>query len=64
MLVAMLVTLSWAFMFFLVLLVPIQHRWKDNGDCRGLVWHTVRNPTNLERFTMWRSKSYIAEDTQ
>jgi hypothetical protein len=37
-------------------------RWHDDGDCRGLVWHTVRNPSNKERYAFWRSKVYIVED--
>lgn len=55
---------TWALGFFLLLLVPVRHKWKDDGECRGIVWHTIRNPTNLERFTLWRSKTYLAEDVQ
>jgi len=38
--------------------------WKDDGDCREIIWHTIRAPTNLERFTLWRSRAYLSEDVK
>jgi hypothetical protein len=54
----------WVLGFVLLLLVPVHKRWKDDGDCREVVWHTLRIPTNLERFTLWRSRIYIEEDVK
>lgn len=30
--------------------------WHDDGDCRGIVVHTVRVATPEERYDMWREK--------
>jgi hypothetical protein len=55
---------AWLFVFVLILFVPVQRKWQDDGDCRGIVVHTVRGMSNLERFVLWRSKIYLAEDVQ
>lgn len=36
--------------------------WHDHGDCRGIVWHTVRIPSTLERFTLWQSRYYLLKE--
>jgi len=52
-------TLCWWVVGFLMLLtVPVQCKWKDSGDCTGLVLHTVRAPSELERWSMWWDKYY------
>ena len=54
---------AWALGFFLILLLPVRKRWEDDGDCTGLVLHTVRAPSELERWSMWWDKYYpLAED--
>lgn len=32
--------------------------WKDDGDCRGIVWHTIRIPSEQERWAMWWDNYY------
>lgn len=39
------------------IITPHWH-WRDDGDCRGLVWHTVRIPGNMERSALWWGRYY------
>jgi hypothetical protein len=53
---------AWALGFFLLLMVPVQRRWRDDGDCLGLVWHTYRAPSDLERYTLWQGRYYLKKE--
>jgi hypothetical protein len=39
-----------------------RHAWRDDGDVRGVVWHTVRIPSALERYTIFRDRNFLRED--
>jgi hypothetical protein len=44
------------------LLMPVAERWHDDGDCRGICWHTVRAPSLVERYDFWRLRvALVAE---
>jgi hypothetical protein len=36
--------------------------WRDDGDVRGLVLHTLRIPSALERHAIWRDRNFLRED--
>jgi hypothetical protein len=36
--------------------------WRDDGDVRGIVLHTVRIPSALERHAIWRGRNFLRED--
>lgn len=38
--------------------------WKDDGDCRGIVCHTIRVMSNRERIALWWSKAYLIKDVK
>ena len=63
MLIGALTACWWVVGFLMLLTVPVQRKWRDSGDCTGLVLHTVRAPSELERWSMWWDKYYpVAED--
>jgi len=44
---------------------PGHQRWRDDGCCRSLCWHTLRIPSNYERLALWRARSaFINEYNQ
>jgi hypothetical protein len=38
--------------------------WRDDGDVRGIVLHTVRVPSALERYVIWRDRNFLREDAR
>jgi hypothetical protein len=56
-------------MIYLLLLIPLavvfiasmqpRFHWTDDGDVTGIVQHSVRVPSEIERHAMWWDKAYI-----
>ncbi len=56
-------------MIYLLLLIPLavvfiasmqpRFQWTDDGDCRGIVYHTVRVMSPIERYSFWASRYYL-----
>ncbi len=56
-------------MIYLLLLIPLavvfiasmqpRLNWTDDGDVTGIVQHTIRIPSDLERLALWYSRYYL-----
>jgi hypothetical protein len=45
----------------LAMLQPDYH-WRDDGNVRRICQHTIRIPSNVERYAMWQMRSALIRE--